>query len=560
VLACPKCGAAADDADAFCEVCGRALTPGVAAPAAATRPATEGTRRLRRGAPQVVPGAPADVPGAPPHAGSGFATTPFAIPPHALHTNGATAGTTLGAVRILGPRDEGDAFAVDPRGERSLIVFADTAALEAELRALQAVSRQGPSLLERGRHATHGPWLRLSLPSGAVPLESAAPALDPAATIALVDALLDIAVAFERARFAWTPRTNDLAIEQGVPRLLRGRVEPLAPGQRADVAPLLRVLGAVLLPEPAAAGPSRLVHLLAAPRSPLDADRARAELETARSDSARDRRAAAGAPRHVAAATDAGLHHLKNEDAFATAHGDAAGRPWTILVVCDGVSTSTASEEAAAIAAKTACDVLAQFMRSGDAPYETTAHAVAEAIRAAHLAVCATPIPHGEATPPGTTIVAALVNDRRASFGWLGDSRAYWIGPSGAELLTRDHSWINEAVARGEMSEEEAQRAPLAHAITKCLGPLEVGEKSLAPVEPEVRSRVLAGAGMLLLCTDGLWNYFPDTGDLAAAANALGPRAEVGLVARYLVNRAVAAGGADNVTVAAARIGGAGEA
>jgi serine/threonine protein phosphatase PrpC len=554
VLACPKCAAPANDADAFCEVCGRALTPGAAAPAVALRPASEGTHRLRRGVPPVVsPMTPGPPPGPSAHGASGAGVTSGPFPPH---STGAPAGTTIGAVRILGSRDEDDAFAVDPRGEQSLVVFGDAAALEAELRALQAVSRHGPLLLDRGRHATHGPWLRLSLPAGGEPLVSAAPALDLAAAIALADALLDIAVAFERARFDWTPWTNDLAIEHGSPRLFRARVAPLSSGQRADVAPLLRVLGAILLPEPAATGPTRLVHLFAAPRSPLDADRARAELEAARSDSARDRHAAAG---RIAAATDAGLHHTKNEDAFATAHGNTAERPWRVLVVCDGVSTSTASEEAAAIAAKTACDVLAQFMRSGDAPYETTADAVAAAIRAAHIAVCATPIPHGEAAPPGTTIVAALVNDRRASIGWVGDSRAYWIGPSGGELLTRDHSWINEAVARGEMSEEQARRAPLAHAITRCLGPLEVGETSLAPVEPEVRSRDLAGGGILLLCTDGLWNYFPETGDLAAAANSLGPRAKVSLVARYLVNRAVAAGGADNVTVAAARIAGPGE-
>ena len=546
MLACPKCAAPANDADAFCEMCGHALSPGVVAPELATRPATEGTRRLRR--------APGVVPTPSPHAAS---TTASALAPaRPLHSTVPAAGTNLGAVRILGPRDTDDAFAVDARGERSLVVFGDAAALETELRALQVVSRHGPSLLERGRHAAHGAWLRLSLHAGAEPLASAAPRLDPAAALALADAYVDTAVALERARFAWTPRADDLAIEYGAPRLLRARVAALGPGQRADVAPLLRALAASFLPEPAAFGSTRFVHLLAAPRSPLDADRARADLEAARSDSARDRRATAGG---VGAATDAGLHHLKHEDAFATAHGAIGGRPWTVLVVCDGVSTSSASEEAAAIAAKTACDVLAQFMRSGDAPYETTATAVAAAIRAAHIAVCATPIPHGEAAPPGTTIVVALVNDHRAAFGWLGDSRAYWIGPSGGELLTRDHSWINEAVARGEMSEEDARKAPLAHAITKCLGPLEVGEASLAPIDPEVRSRDLAGAGMLLLCTDGLWNYFPETPDLAEAVNALGPRAEPGLVARYLVNRAVAAGGADNVTVTAARIGGAGD-
>src|SRR5262249_45385880 len=110
------------------------------------------------------------------------------------------------------------------------------------------------------------------------------------------------------------------------------------------------------------------------------------------------------------------------------------------------------------------------------------------------------------------------------------------------------HSWVNETVDRGEMSEEEALRQPLAHALTRCLGPLEVGER-LELVEPGIRQRDLPGPGLIILCSDGLWNYYPGGEDIATLvrqAGAVSPQA----LSELLVNHALARGGQDNVSVA----------
>jgi serine/threonine protein phosphatase PrpC len=182
---------------------------------------------------------------------------------------------------------------------------------------------------------------------------------------------------------------------------------------------------------------------------------------------------------------------------------------------------------------------------------------VATAIRAAHVAVCAQGIDAEGQNPPGTTIVVGFVWRRRLTVGWVGDSRAYWVAEHGSELLTRDHSWANDAVARGEVTEEEAKRSPLAHALTRCLGPLELAEEGNAPasppritdVEPDVRTRDLPGPGWIILCSDGFWNYFPQAGTVAELVRSAGADASPGLVARRLVVRALAAGGQDNTTV-----------
>jgi PPM family protein phosphatase len=89
----------------------------------------------------------------------------------------------------------------------------------------------------------------------------------------------------------------------------------------------------------------------------------------------------------------------------------------------------------------------------------------------------------------------------------------------------------------------------LAHTITRCLGPLEVGNV-VADILPEVKSRDLTGPGVVLLCSDGLWNYTPAPDDLSRVLRALPDDRNAVSVARLFVNYALARGGQDNVSVA----------
>src|SRR6185369_18079873 len=165
----------------------------------------------------------------------------------------------------------------------------------------------------------------------------------------------------------------------------------------------------------------------------------------------------------------------------------------------------------------------------------SASNAVAQAIRAAHLAICAAHAADPVSEPPGTTIAAALVYKKRLTVGWVGDSRAYWLTTRGAEQLTHDHSWVNEAIARGEVKDADEVQGALAHTITRCLGPLEVGDTP-AEIEPDVRSREIPGPGLVLLCSDGLWNYAPKPADIAAVMRAAPEDARAPAIARLLVN------------------------
>jgi serine/threonine protein phosphatase PrpC len=251
----------------------------------------------------------------------------------------------------------------------------------------------------------------------------------------------------------------------------------------------------------------------------------------------------------AAAVSDRGLVHRRNEDAFYLAVTEhAASGPVVVAVVCDGVSTSVASDVAARVAANTAGAVLRDGLSTHD--HHAT---MREAISAASRAVLAIPwTASRDLSAPSCTLAAALVTDSAVTIGSVGDSRAYWVDGSGATRLTRDDSWAEEQIAAGYLSESEATRDPRAHVITAWLG-------DDAPDDPvEVLTFHAARPGHLVLCSDGLWNYTPEPADLAALIPTTGDGSATPLdVARRLVEHALGAGGRDNITVAVVAIEGA---
>jgi serine/threonine protein phosphatase PrpC len=441
------------------------------------------------------------------------------------------------------------ATASSPDGSEVLLVVGDARALAHEADALAKVGphRAFPSVVDR-EEAVGGAFLAISAPSNASRmLADVVQNRTVEQTIAAITGLLDLAELVEKAGYSFSPSPSDLLLApDGTVLLSRLRgATPLLRGARLDAHQLLESLAEIFL-APAIQGPTRLVRVLVPSREPegrsLPAVRAsiaavNAELEV------RHPRAA------VAELCDPGLWRPYNQDSTAIDTGTTqAGEPFVVMVVCDGVSSSPFSERASQVAARAARDALAHFARSPDIAHDSAASAVAQAIRAAHIAICVAHVAEPVSDPPGTTIAAALIYRKRLTVGWVGDSRGYWLTSKGAELLTHDHSWVNEAIARGEVKDADEVQGALAHTITKCLGPLEVGDVP-AEIEPDVRSRDLAGPGLVLLCTDGLWNYAPKAADIGAVIRAAADETDAREVSRLLVNYALARGGQDNVSV-----------
>jgi serine/threonine protein phosphatase PrpC len=242
----------------------------------------------------------------------------------------------------------------------------------------------------------------------------------------------------------------------------------------------------------------------------------------------------------LAGVTDRGVRHPRNEDAMALATADTPGGPVALAVVCDGVSTSPRPDDASLAGAQAAVRALLTSARRGEDPAEASVTAVRSAQRA--LTRLGSP---GQA--PSATYVSAVVDGDAVTVCWLGDSRAYWLAAgSGATRLTTDDSLAEELVAQGTLTEADAMASPEAHVITRWLG------ADLTELRPHVMRFEPPGPGVVLVCSDGLWNYQPEAAGLAEIALPDALTDPLGAAAA-LVKFALDAGGMDNITVVLAR-------
>ena len=102
----------------------------------------------------------------------------------------------------------------------------------------------------------------------------------------------------------------------------------------------------------------------------------------------------------------------------------------------------------------------------------------------------------------GTTAVCALVRGGKAYLSHAGDSRAYLYRDGKLAQLTHDHSYVQELVDCGTITQEQAEHHPQKNIITRALG---VDYR----LEPEFTTVALRAGDVLLLCTDGLTNAVP---------------------------------------------------
>jgi serine/threonine protein phosphatase PrpC len=235
----------------------------------------------------------------------------------------------------------------------------------------------------------------------------------------------------------------------------------------------------------------------------------------------------------VAAVTDRGLRHHRNEDSVGL--GVLAGT--LVAIVCDGVSSSRHPEAASAGAVAAAATALDRALRHGETAVDAIHAATRAAQAAATLAAGAVPGPN----PPASTFVCAVVSRTGVTVGWVGDSRAYWLPDGDGEpaCLTVDDSVGGRARASGALLPPGVPDAQ-AGALVRWLG------ADATDTQPHVRAFTPPGRGRVLVCSDGLFKYRPDPAGLAAVT----PREAPLRTVQELVRFALEQGGADNITAA----------
>lgn len=243
--------------------------------------------------------------------------------------------------------------------------------------------------------------------------------------------------------------------------------------------------------------------------------------------------------------SDVGMVRGHNEDCF---HIDPALQ---IFVVADGMGGHSHGEIASRIAVESILDFVRETADHDktwpfvyDARLQRHSNRLRAAIRIAHDRVLRAIRQDGNLQGMGTTVVGLLLSGGVATVAHVGDSRAYRLRGDQLELLTQDHTWVNEQVVAGHLSEEQARSHPLKNVVTRALG----GD---ADVVVDVRECEVVEGDLFLLCSDGLTTMLSD----AEILDQLRSEASLDALCRGLVRAANRRGGLDNVTVVLARVG-----
>lgn len=197
--------------------------------------------------------------------------------------------------------------------------------------------------------------------------------------------------------------------------------------------------------------------------------------------------------------TDPGCTRPQNQDAYQL---EVLDKHNLLCVVCDGMGGAKSGN----VASTLALDVFVQEVKrtwTPDMDLDEAEQMLRGAVKLANFTVYDQAQQFEEFTGMGTTLVAALIQNKYVTVINVGDSRAYSVTPSGIRQLTTDHSLVQMMISRGELTPEKAKSYPGKNFITRAIGPESV-------VECDVFRKKLESGECLLLCTDGLSNMMDD--------------------------------------------------
>ncbi len=226
------------------------------------------------------------------------------------------------------------------------------------------------------------------------------------------------------------------------------------------------------------------------------------------------------------AGTNTGKVRTVNEDSlFPASSGNSPGP--AVLIVADGMGGAVAGEVASKLA------VEAASAADPEDPIEPV-----ERVAAGNGAVIAASKHDENLRGMGTTMTLVRLDpDGIADFAHVGDSRAYLLRDHKLQILTTDHTLVNELIEIGKITQQEAEHHPHRHLLTRVLG--------LGPVTIDQFSVDLADNDRLLLCSDGLTTMVTDF----TIEQILNAREGVEPTSWALIEQANMAGGVDNTTV-----------
>jgi len=211
-----------------------------------------------------------------------------------------------------------------------------------------------------------------------------------------------------------------------------------------------------------------------------------------------------------------------------------------VFIVADGMGGHAAGEVASEMAVRIISRELGSLRGLSD---EQAGERMRTAIINANSAIFDRTLTEHDKRGMGTTTTALILLPRRYLIGQVGDSRAYLLRNSHFLQVTKDHSYVQEQVDLGLLTQEQARVHPYSNVITRCIG-------ANADVVPDVYFGGLRVGDVLLLASDGLTGMLEDGQLHAILSGEGGPQ----LWVDRMISEANRRGGLDNITAIVIRI------
>lgn len=228
--------------------------------------------------------------------------------------------------------------------------------------------------------------------------------------------------------------------------------------------------------------------------------------------------------------TDTGVMRAINQD-YCFASDTAVGKLPNLYIVCDGMGGHKAGDYASRYTVER---IVASVTRSR---WNDPVRVMRDAIQKANEILVVEAGEDVDKQGMGTTVVVATIIDHKLHVANVGDSRLYVINEQ-IEQITRDHSYVQEMVLRGEVAPEAARTHEKKNVITRAVG-------ADVKIEIDFFEKELADKDIVLICTDGLTNMLTDDNIHQVVMTHM----DTEIVCKTLVDEANKNGGPDNITV-----------
>jgi len=236
--------------------------------------------------------------------------------------------------------------------------------------------------------------------------------------------------------------------------------------------------------------------------------------------------------------TDVGKKREVDEDAILAIESMSAFKSKSsqkfLLVLADGMGGHSKGEVASKIVVNTIAEKIIPVMLS----QSNYASEISKSIQEANKRILQYTSDHPETEGMGSTVVCAVVDGKNIHLANVGDSRIYVISKEEIRRVTKDHSYVQELVDKGEISEEEARVHPKKNVITKAVG-------IYSEIKVDTMKLTLDDDESLLLCCDGQLIHVEDKEIQEVVVKA----DEAQDACKKLVDLANERGGEDNISV-----------